>query len=58
LRTSSYPKARGIANAKALSLDESASLLEPWLGTADALKSLPVPRLIAVEVDHNTARLN
>lgn len=46
-------KQRGIANAKALSLDESASLLEPWLGTADALKSLPVPRLIAVEVNRN-----
>ena len=46
-------KQRGIANAKALSLDEFASLLEPWLGTADALKSLPVPRLIAVEVNRN-----
>ena len=25
--------------------------MQPWLGSADALKSLPVPRLIAVEVD-------
>ena len=44
-------KQRGITNVKPLSLDDSAELLEPWLGSADALKSLPVPRLIAVEVD-------
>jgi cell division transport system permease protein len=44
-------KQRGIVNVKPLSLVDSAELLEPWLGSADALKSLPVPRLIAVEVD-------
>jgi cell division transport system permease protein len=44
-------KQRGITNVKPLSLADSAELLEPWLGSADALKSLPVPRLIAVEVD-------
>ncbi|MFA5956778.1 cell division protein FtsX [Hyphomicrobium sp.] len=44
-------KQRGIANVNALSLDQSAALLQPWLGSADALKSLPVPRLIAVQVD-------
>jgi cell division transport system permease protein len=44
-------KQRGIAAVKPLSLDESAALLEPWLGSADVLKSLPVPRLIAVEID-------
>jgi cell division transport system permease protein len=44
-------KQRGIANVNALSLDQSAELLQPWLGSSDALKSLPVPRLIAVEVD-------
>lgn len=44
-------KQRGIVHVKPLSLDESANLLEPWLGSADALKSLPVPRLIAVEVN-------
>ncbi|MBY0561074.1 ABC transporter permease [Hyphomicrobium sp.] len=44
-------KQRGIANVKALSLDQSAELLQPWLGSTDALKSLPVPRLIAVEVN-------
>ncbi len=44
-------KQGGIVNVRPLSLEESAQLLEPWLGSADALKSLPVPRLIAVEVN-------
>lgn len=44
-------KQRGVANVRALDLNESADLLQPWLGSGDALKSLPVPRLIAVEVD-------
>ncbi len=44
-------KQRGILSAKPLSLDASAELLEPWLGSSDALKSLPVPRLIAIEID-------
>src|SRR5262249_49892663 len=43
----------GVVNARPLSLDESLGLLEPWLGQSDALKSLPVPRLIAVDVDAN-----
>ncbi len=43
----------GIANVRAVSMDESAALLEPWLGQMDELKSLPVPRLIAVELDRN-----
>jgi cell division transport system permease protein len=44
-------KQRGIVNVMPLSLADSAELLEPWLGSTDALESLPVPRLIAVEVD-------
>jgi cell division transport system permease protein len=47
-------KEPGVTNVKALSLDESAALLEPWLGQADVLKSLPVPRLIALEIDRNS----
>jgi cell division transport system permease protein len=43
----------GIRSVKALSHDENAVLLEPWLGQSEALKSLPVPRLIALEVDRN-----
>lgn len=41
----------GIRAARALPASETASLLEPWLGTSDALKTLPVPRLIALELD-------
>ncbi len=46
-------KQRGIATVNAMSLDQSAALLQPWLGSADVLKSLPVPRLIAVRVDRS-----
>jgi cell division transport system permease protein len=46
-------KQPGISNVNAMSLDQSAALLQPWLGSADALKSLPVPRLVAVEVDRS-----
>ncbi len=41
----------GIASVQVLSLEESGRLLEPWLGSSDAWKALPVPRLVAVEVD-------
>ena len=47
-------KEPGVTNVKALTLDESAALLEPWLGQADVLKSLPVPRLIALEIDRGS----
>ena len=41
----------GVRNVRPLSVADSAQLLEPWLGQSDALKSLPIPRLIALEVD-------
>ncbi|MDX2306987.1 MAG: ABC transporter permease [Hyphomicrobium sp.] len=41
----------GVVNARVLSLEDATALLEPWLGKSDALKALPVPRLIAVELD-------
>jgi cell division transport system permease protein len=44
-------KQPGIVAAKPLSLEASAGLLEPWLGQSEGLKNLPVPRMIAVEVD-------
>jgi cell division transport system permease protein len=44
----------GIAKVKALSVNDAAQLLEPWLGQTDALTSLPVPRLIAIELDRNS----
>jgi cell division transport system permease protein len=43
----------GIERANAVSLADSAILLEPWLGKSDVLASLPVPRLIALEVDRD-----
>lgn len=47
-------KERGISAVRVLSLEDSAQLLEPWLGSIDTLKSLPVPRLIALELDRST----
>lgn len=44
---------KGVLAAKPLSLEDSAGLLEPWLGSTEALKALPVPRLIAIEIDRN-----
>jgi len=44
----------GIATVRALSMADAAQLLEPWLGQTDALRSLPVPRLIALELDRAT----
>jgi cell division transport system permease protein len=44
----------GIRSVRPLSAADSAELLEPWLGQTDALKSLPVPRLIAIEIDRST----
>jgi len=41
----------GIRSVRALSVEQSSGLLEPWLGQSDVLQSLPVPRLIALEVD-------
>src|SRR6516165_216681 len=41
----------GIARVHALSAADAAQLLEPWLGQTEALKALPVPRLVAIELD-------
>jgi cell division transport system permease protein len=43
----------GVRSVRPLSLDDSIALVEPWLGKSDALKSLPMPRLIAVELDRS-----
>jgi cell division transport system permease protein len=51
----------GVVEVEVLSIDESAKLLEPWLGT-HALEGLPVPRLIRVVtakgVEFDTAGLS
>ena len=44
----------GVAQVRALSVGDAADLLEPWLGHTEALKTLPVPRLIAVEFDRSS----
>ncbi len=43
----------GIASVRPLSLATATDLLEPWLGKGDVLKNLPVPRLIALELDRS-----
>ena len=46
-------KQKGITRVKPLTADDSAKLLEPWLGQSAALQALPIPRLIAVEIDRS-----
>src|SRR4051812_45943473 len=40
----------GVAGARAYSKEESASLLEPWIGSGLSLNDLPIPRMIVVRV--------
>jgi cell division transport system permease protein len=44
----------GIAAAEPMSTAANEALLEPWLGSSDALKELPIPRIIAVQIDRTT----
>jgi cell division transport system permease protein len=44
-------KQAGIRNVRSLPIEESNGLLEPWLGASEALKTLPLPRLVALELD-------
>ncbi|MEX1060319.1 MAG: ABC transporter permease [Methyloceanibacter sp.] len=46
-------KQKGVTRVKPLTADDSAKLLEPWLGQTSALAALPIPRLIAVEIDRS-----
>lgn len=41
----------GVADARELSSDETAKLLEPWLGAGLDLSDLPVPRLVVLRLD-------
>ena len=43
-------RAPGVADVRPYSKDESARLLEPWLGAGLVLDDLPVPRLIVVRI--------
>lgn len=44
---------KGVVKIRPLSLKDSNELLEPWLGKSSAFEALPMPRLIAVEVDRD-----
>jgi len=41
----------GVAAVNVLDASAAAELLEPWLGSGKVLEELPIPRLIAVEID-------
>jgi cell division transport system permease protein len=43
----------GVADVRPYTKEESARLLEPWLGSGTALDELPVPRLIVVRLAPN-----
>jgi cell division transport system permease protein len=45
----------GIVDVRPFTSDESAKLLEPWLGTGLSLNDLPVPRVIVARVAPETA---
>lgn len=40
----------GVANARALSVEESQALLEPWLGAGLDLSAIDIPRLVVVQL--------
>lgn len=44
-------RTRGVIDARSLTREETARLLEPWLGTGVELGTLPLPRLIAVKLN-------
>jgi cell division transport system permease protein len=45
----------GIVEVRPFSKDESAKLLEPWLGSGLSIEQLPVPRVIVARVQPGTA---
>ena len=47
-------KTSGVTSYEILEKEAGAKLLEPWLGNADILDQLPVPRLVAVVIDQKT----
>src|SRR3984893_19486925 len=47
---------QGVTEARAFTKEESAQLLEPWLGNAFRLDDLPIPRLIVLRVPSEAAR--
>jgi cell division transport system permease protein len=50
--------APGVTDVRPYTREESARLLEPWLGTGLGLEELPVPRLIVVKVEGDAPDLS
>ncbi len=46
---------RGVVSARLLGLDETAKLLQPWLGGGAPVGGLPLPHLIDVRIDPHAA---
>jgi cell division transport system permease protein len=44
----------GVSEARALEKEKAEALLEPWIGREALLDDLPVPRLVAVDLDPKT----
>lgn len=44
-------RTQGVKSARALDKQQIIALLEPWLGSAEVVRDLPLPRLIDVTVD-------
>ncbi|OXE37364.1 MAG: cell division protein [Phenylobacterium zucineum] len=42
----------GVTEARALEREKAEALVEPWLGDITDLQDLPIPRLVAVDLDH------
>lgn len=45
----------GVARARAITMEETAKLLAPWLGADADLRAIPVPRLVVVELSNPDA---
>lgn len=41
----------GVRTARVIDLDETVTLLEPWIGTGAGLETLPIPRLVVITID-------
>ena len=46
-------KQPGVTRVSPFTVEQSARLLEPWLGQNSEIATLPVPRLIAIEIDRS-----
>jgi len=47
-------KEKGVKDASVMQAEESAKLLEPWLGKNRLVEELPIPRLVSIVIDTDT----